>query len=251
LFRGFGRGHCWGGDQQYTVAAAVAVTCCASCSAVDDRFEALVSHNGLDRAVHVRVPDVRAEDARQRGLAEAPLADDAALRDRYRTRLADPALEPYDECTGCTSACLFRRRSQSIMSETGTGKAFLDLITEHGWARGADRADELAGSGTLDEQVCLVIHAFRAAYPPGRWTPTTHDTAADWAATARAELTRSEPDERAQRQAEPAETTGESVERRRSESAPATRLDQAAGELEGAADGGAQADRRSGTVWWH
>ncbi len=140
MFRGFGRGHCWGGDQQYTVAAAVAVTCCASCSAVDDRFEALVSHNGLDRAVHVRVPDVRAEDARQRGLAEAPLADDAALRDRYRTRLADPALEPYDECTGCTSACLFRRRSQSIMSETGTGKAFLDLITEHGWARGADRA---------------------------------------------------------------------------------------------------------------
>ncbi len=153
------------------MAAAVAVTCCASCSAVDDRFEALVSPNGLDRAVHVRVPDVRAEDARQRGLAEAPLADDAALRDRYRTRLADPALEPYDECTGCTSACLFRRRSQSIMSETGTGKAFLDLITEHGWARGADRADELAGSGTLDEQVCLVIHAFRAAYPPGRWTP--------------------------------------------------------------------------------
>jgi hypothetical protein len=111
--------------------------------------------------------------------------------------------------------------------------------------------DELAGSGTLDEQVCLVIHAFRAAYPPGRWTPTTHDTAADWAATARAELTRSEPDERAQRQAEPAETTGESVERRRSESAPATRLDQAAGEPEGAADGGAQrGSERCGSAWW-
>ena len=39
LFRGFGRSHCWGGDQQYTVAAAVAVTCCSSRSTVDDRSD--------------------------------------------------------------------------------------------------------------------------------------------------------------------------------------------------------------------
>jgi hypothetical protein len=39
LFRGFGRSRFWGGDQQYTVAAAVAVTCCSSRSAVGDRSD--------------------------------------------------------------------------------------------------------------------------------------------------------------------------------------------------------------------
>jgi hypothetical protein len=33
------RGHCWDGDQQYTAAAAVALTCCSSRSMVDDRSD--------------------------------------------------------------------------------------------------------------------------------------------------------------------------------------------------------------------
>jgi hypothetical protein len=39
LFDGSGRSHSWDGDQQYTVAAAVAVKCCSSRSTVDDRSD--------------------------------------------------------------------------------------------------------------------------------------------------------------------------------------------------------------------
>ncbi len=39
ILRELGRSHCWGGDQQYTVVAAVAVACCSSRSTVDDRSD--------------------------------------------------------------------------------------------------------------------------------------------------------------------------------------------------------------------
>lgn len=157
-------------------------------------FDAFVSHNGLDRAVAVRVPDVRAEDARSRGLDLAPLAEDDELRRRYRALSADPAfadaLAPYEECVGCSHRCSFRRRAQSVMAERRVGRQLIDTITDEGWDAGSVRLRTLAADGELDEQVCLVIHAFRAIHPPGKWEAEEQAAAHEWAEDARTELAR-------------------------------------------------------------
>src|SRR5204862_415294 len=81
------------------------------------RFEAVVSHHGLDRAVTIQVPDVRALDAAARGLPEAPLAHADELRRRHALLLADSrfadAMAPSEEVTDPPkpppSGCSWRR----------------------------------------------------------------------------------------------------------------------------------------------
>jgi len=76
------------------------------------------------------------------------------------------------------------------MAEPRVGRRLIDTITDEGWDAGADRLLKLAPDGELDEQVCLVIHAFRAVHPPGTWQAKERAAAHEWAEDARTELAR-------------------------------------------------------------
>jgi len=132
-------------------------------------FEAVVSRTGLDRAVTVRVPDVRAADARARGRDEAPLADDEQLRQRYRTALADlpqlaTALAPYEECVDCRHPCQFRRQAESLAAgpQWTLTERVLHTVTppDHGGTGYYDPA------ALADFRACVLIHTLRRRYPP-------------------------------------------------------------------------------------
>ena len=150
-------------------------------------FEAVVSHNGLDRAVSLRVPDVRAADATARGLAEAPLADDDDLRGRHRRLLADPhfadAMAPYDECGECRHRCAFRRHAESVVAaDPATAGRLVELAIKGPWRAAITELDALAGESPRaeatpdvtvdatadvieDYRVCVFIHAIQSRYP--------------------------------------------------------------------------------------
>ncbi|GIJ49946.1 hypothetical protein Val02_68320 [Virgisporangium aliadipatigenens] len=158
-------------------------------------FQAVVSHNGLDRAVTVTVPNVRAEDAAARGIAEAPLADDAELRARFLRTLGDSAdaMAPYEECHGCAHRCAFRQQAESIMSDRAAARELVGLSPK--WPALATKLAELAGpvpgdapDATTDYRVCVFIHAFRAAYPPHRWSAEGRARAVRWTDRVRREL---------------------------------------------------------------
>jgi uncharacterized membrane protein YgcG len=113
-------------------------------------FEAVVSHNGFDRAVSVRVPDVRALDAVARNLPEAPLADDAELRTRHARLLADPrfaeAMAPHAECAECRHRCAYRRQAESVvLADPGGAGRVVDLAISGPWKSTVDELAELAG----------------------------------------------------------------------------------------------------------
>ncbi|MER7279296.1 hypothetical protein ABT369_33140 [Dactylosporangium sp. NPDC000244] len=165
-------------------------------------FEAVVSHNGLDQAVLVAVPDVRAEDARRRGLPEAPLADDALLRARFEAwRASEPsvrdALAPFAECAGCRHRCVFRPRAEAVLGgaagKDDAGRLLASMGTSAWFSSLPTRIDELGGgppeapdgadpdAWRADYRVCLFVHAFRRRYPPAVWTDNDRRSSVNWA----------------------------------------------------------------------
>jgi hypothetical protein len=118
-------------------------------------FQAVVSHNALDRAVIVTVPDVRAEDAAARGVAEAPLAGDAEIRERFVRLLAEPAfaeaMAPFEECHGCRHRCAFRRQAESIMADRTMAARLVGLAQPGagGWPALARDLIRLAGAAPV------------------------------------------------------------------------------------------------------
>lgn len=164
-------------------------------------FEAIVSHNGLDQAVLVGVPDVRAADARSRNLPEAPLADDDALKARFESwRTADPAVDealaPYAECFDCRHRCGFRPRAESIVAGDGAMAWFDGEEPEFGslqWFSALpDRLATLGGTvppaAAEDYRVCLWVHAYRRRYPPANWIDEDRQSAVTWARDVRDQL---------------------------------------------------------------
>ncbi len=163
-------------------------------------FEAVVSHNGLDRAVSVQVPDVRAADAAARGLPEAPLADDDELRTRHGRLLADPqfadAMAPYDECDGCQHRCAFRRQAESlILADPAAAERIVELAVSGPWESTVDELADLAGAPPLegadaveDYQVCVFIHAMLSQYPVALRGPDDRTEAVAGTAVARAAI---------------------------------------------------------------
>jgi hypothetical protein len=152
-------------------------------------FEAVVSHNGLDRAVTVRVPDVRAADAVARDLTEAPLADDDELRARHARLLTDSrfadAMAPYDECAECRHRCAFRRQAESLVlaDPAATGR-LLDLARTGPWKSTVDALVDLAGEPPLagaeaaeDYRVCVFIHTVQSRYPLAARRPADRQAA--------------------------------------------------------------------------
>ncbi|MGH3682928.1 MAG: ATP-binding protein, partial [Natronosporangium sp.] len=166
-------------------------------------FHAVVSHNELDQAVTVQVPDIRGQDAAAQGLSEAPLADDEELRDRHIRLLTDPAfadaMAPYDECHGCRHRCAFRRHAASVAADPkATGQLLARAQPDQGgWPAVARALADLAGPGPAtvdgpaaaeDYQVCVFIHAFRTTHPAADRSQEDQRRAVRWTARARQEL---------------------------------------------------------------
>ncbi|OLB65644.1 MAG: hypothetical protein AUI10_05985 [Actinobacteria bacterium 13_2_20CM_2_72_6] len=163
-------------------------------------FEAVVSHNGLDRAVTVRVPDVRAADAIARDLAEAPLADDDSLRARHAALLVDSrfadAMAPYDECAECRHRCAFRRQAESlVLVDPVRAGRVVELAVDAEWDSAVSELVGLAGSPPLDEpaavedyRVCVFIHAMQSRYPLAGRRPADHMEAVAGTALARRQI---------------------------------------------------------------
>jgi hypothetical protein len=160
-------------------------------------FEAVVSHNGLDRAVTVRVPDVRAADAVARDVAEAPLASDDVLRARHASLLADSrfadAMAPYDECVECRFRCAFRRQAESlVLADPGATGRLLELARTGPWESTVDSLVSLAGPPPIegdeaaeDYRVCVFIHAVLSEYPMAARRVADRAAAAEGTAFAR------------------------------------------------------------------
>lgn len=164
-------------------------------------FQALVSHNNLDRAVSVQVPDVRAENASARGLPEAPLADDDEVHRRYQKHIAttldlsrmlnkrvddDPSRHRCHWCAVC---------KPHVYSDRAGAK---DLFKRDGGVAGVvSRLLNYAGSpphatvhdaDTTDYQLCTFIHAFCLSYPPEKWTAAGRSNAVRWVSKVRLAL---------------------------------------------------------------
>jgi hypothetical protein len=170
-------------------------------------FEALVSHNALEQAVHVTVPNVRALDARTRGMADAPLAEDHDLAGRFaRWRSSDPsvddALAPYPECEPCRHRCAFRRHAESLVDDGLVTAVFDadDFDSDEWWDALPTRLPELIGSpppilpGTdragwaADYHSCVFLHTQRRQFPPQNWSPAGKASAVAWVANVRRSL---------------------------------------------------------------
>ncbi len=163
-------------------------------------FEAVVSHNGLDRAVTVQVPDVRALDAAARALPEAPLADADELRRRHAALLSDSrfadAMAPYEECVECRHRCAFRRRAESVvLAAPALTDQVVSLAVTGPWKSTVDTLVDLAGrlpeadpQAVEDYRVCVFIHAMQSRYPLARRRPEDHAEAAGGTALARRQL---------------------------------------------------------------
>lgn len=165
-------------------------------------FWALVSHNALDQAVSVKVPDVRGEDAVARGLPEAPLANDELIRARHTQLLDDrefaDAMAPFDECHACKHRCKFRRQAESIVAngDVAAGIVSMSEPDQGGWPAVAHALRQLSdesprqaeSDGDTDFQTCIFIHAFRNRFPASAWTKDDRRRAIGWADRARKEL---------------------------------------------------------------
>ncbi|WP_433200086.1 ATP-binding protein [Dactylosporangium sp. CS-047395] len=176
-------------------------------------FEAIVSHNGLDQAVQVAVPDVRALDAAQRNLPEAPLADDDAVRARFAAWRAstpgvDDALAPFGECFECRHRCAFRPRAEAVLGgaagKEAAGRLLGSMGTSAWFGELRSRLDAVGGEAPLpppdadpvawreDYRVCVFVHAFRRRYPPGVWTDNDRRSSVNWARDVRRAVSRDE-----------------------------------------------------------
>lgn len=166
-------------------------------------FGAFVSHNALDRAVSITVPNVRGDDAAERGLAEAPLATDEEIRRRHQQLLTadaacSDAMAPYPECADCLHRCAFRQHAASLTADYATASELIGLAepAAGGLPELARQLIDLAGpaptgaDGRADEdyRVCVFIHAFRRMYPDTRRTASDRVRTQRWVDTIRAEL---------------------------------------------------------------
>ncbi|MFJ8212109.1 ATP-binding protein [Streptomyces sp. NPDC096033] len=152
-------------------------------------FQAFAHHDRVDRPGLLRVPDVRAQAAREAGVSRAPLATDAELGTRFRALAADheavdAALAPFPDCEGCRHRCTFRTRAATaVWPEHGT-KLKERVATypktsreQADWWR--DTADWVAGladtvplrvpkgdrdAAVDDYRACVFIHVTRAAW---------------------------------------------------------------------------------------
>lgn len=180
-------------------------------------FEALVSHNSLEQAVHVTVPNVRAVDADARGMSDAPLAENHDLATRFaRWRSTEPsvdeALAPFPECGPCRHRCAFRRHAESVAASAPVDDLFQDNddgeYDSDGWWGGfPGRLAALAGGApptvpgddregwSLDYRTCVFLHAQRRQYPPENWSANGRTSAVAWVAKVHRVLGReAEPD---------------------------------------------------------
>ncbi|MEU4270628.1 DUF87 domain-containing protein [Streptomyces sp. NPDC026092] len=154
-------------------------------------FQAFAHHDRIDRPGLLRVPDVRAQAAREAGVSRAPLATDAELATRFRALAADDeavdaALAPFPDCEGCRHRCSFRTRAATaVWPEHGTKlkervAAYPKTGAEQAdwWRDTGDWVAELAdtvplrvpeGEGDRDPVVsdyraCVFVHVARAAW---------------------------------------------------------------------------------------
>ncbi|MFI5907492.1 ATP-binding protein [Dactylosporangium sp. NPDC051541] len=165
-------------------------------------FEAIVSHNALDQAVFLAVPDVRRDDARRRNLPEAPLADDTAVRARFTAWQASDAtvqdaLAPFAECFECRHRCALRPRAEAVLGGAAGVEAAGRLLGGMGTSSWFEtlpaRLDVLGGTvpptpdgvdparWRQDYRVCVFVHAFRRKYPPAVWTDNDRRSSVNWA----------------------------------------------------------------------
>ncbi|GIJ61457.1 ATP-binding protein [Virgisporangium aurantiacum] len=167
-------------------------------------FEALVSHNTLEQAVHVTVPNVRAVDAAARGMADAPLAENHDLSVRFaRWRSFEPsvdeALAPFPECGPCRHRCMFRRHAESVVSRATVDDLFEDNDdgehdSDEWWGGFPPRLASVSGAApptvpgtdpagwSVDYRACVFLHAQRRQYPPENWSSTGRASAVAWVA---------------------------------------------------------------------
>ncbi|MGM7643436.1 ATP-binding protein [Nocardia sp. JW2] len=165
-------------------------------------FVAMASHNLLDRAVTVTVPDVRGEHAAAHGIAEAQLAQDSDVRASHRSLLANDtefatAMAPYAECFGCRTRCLFRQHAASLTAHENTAADLLNSVKTTKWEGLVSRLIALAGptppgtdsaSAEQDFRICVLIHAIRRVHSGNRATATTRRRAIEWVDIVRAKL---------------------------------------------------------------
>ncbi|MFF4646638.1 ATP-binding protein [Streptomyces sp. NPDC001389] len=152
-------------------------------------FQAFAHHDRIDRPGLLRIPDVRAQAAREAGVSRAPLATDAELGTRFRALAADhegvdAALAPFPDCEGCRHRCIFRTRAATaVWPEHGTKlkervAAYPKTSREQAdwWRDTADWVTGLADTVPLrgpegdrdaavdDYRACVFIHVARAAW---------------------------------------------------------------------------------------
>ncbi|MDX2395101.1 DUF87 domain-containing protein [Streptomyces sp. DK15] len=152
-------------------------------------FQAFAHHDRIDRPGLLRVPDVRAQAAREAGVVRAPLATDAELATRFRALAADheavdAALAPFPDCEGCRHRCSFRTRAATaVWPEHGTKlkervAAYPKTSREQAdwWLATADWVTALADTVPLrvpegdrdsavdDYRACVFVHVARAAW---------------------------------------------------------------------------------------
>ncbi|MFD0146794.1 MULTISPECIES: ATP-binding protein [unclassified Streptomyces] len=154
-------------------------------------FQAFAHHDRIDRPGLLRVPDVRAQAAREAGVSRAPLATDAELASRFRALAADDeavdaALAPFPDCEGCRHRCSFRTRAATaVWPEHGTKlkervAAYPKTSAEQAdwWRDTGDWVAELAATVPLrvpegegdrapvvsDYRACVFVHVARAAW---------------------------------------------------------------------------------------
>ncbi|NNH71007.1 ATP-binding protein [Nocardia uniformis] len=165
-------------------------------------FTAIASHNLLDRAVTLTVPDVRGDDAAARGVADAPLADNLQVRERHAELLTSAiefaeAMAPFPECDGCHTRCLFRQHAASLTASKDTAAGLLNEATSTGWTGLTHKLIMLAGPTPLDVasksadedfRVCVLIHAIHRAHPTHGTSLTTRARAIEWARIVRNNL---------------------------------------------------------------
>lgn len=149
--------------------------------------EAYVSHDGLDRAVHVRMP-----------LLEKPSTqpDDARLKARFDAvggveHERTVSLRPFVDCVDCTSPCDFRSRARSVVSRKSV-PALAEIIHSYpaddnsryrgprpatpahrtAWMDGLVEyiaalqplMDDLTDAQVVDELTCRLIHLMRRSF---------------------------------------------------------------------------------------
>lgn len=152
-------------------------------------FQAFAHHDRIDRPALIRVPDVRAEAAREAGVPRAPLADGPELAARFRefasaTPGVDSALAPFADCEGCRHRCAFRSRAATAVwpehatelrkrvaeypkSKPGQAdwwRSTTEWVTEVADTVPLPPADTDSGAAVADYHACVFIHLARTAW---------------------------------------------------------------------------------------